>query len=278
MQIADEWGTAVLVQKMILGNLSSNSGTGVIFTSSPFNGDSGFNLYGDFSLCSQGEDVVSGLVNTLPISEYQRKNHYRNCILSLESGFPYIYEALNSYAKQLIEQHGFVHQEIEFTFESAHPASLYILQTRNQNLKKQKYYSRFIQSPNEMKLVGHGIGVSGGPLTGLLACDMEDMKQIKMEKPNAKIILVRPDTVPDDIPLIFVCDALITDKGGITSHAAVAAASLGKVCIVKCRGLNVQESEKKCTINGHTFMSGDELSIDGSLGNIYEGFYEISII
>jgi pyruvate,orthophosphate dikinase len=129
-----------------------------------------------------------------------------------------------------------------------------------------------------MKLVGHGIGVSGGPLTGLLACDMEDMKQIKMEKPNAKIILVRPDTVPDDIPLIFVCDALITDKGGITSHAAVAAASLGKVCIVKCRGLNVQESEKKCTINGHTFMSGDELSIDGSLGNIYEGFYEISII
>ncbi|MEL7655138.1 MAG: PEP/pyruvate-binding domain-containing protein, partial [Bacillota bacterium] len=75
MQIADEWGTAVIVQKMILGNLSSNSGTGVVFTNSPFNGKTGINLYGDFALCSQGEDVVSGLVNTLPITEKQRKQY-----------------------------------------------------------------------------------------------------------------------------------------------------------------------------------------------------------
>lgn len=276
MQIADEWGTAVLVQKMILGNLSSNSGTGVVFTSSPFNGYSGINLYGDFTLCGQGEDVVSGLVNTLPITEYQRKNHYNDCSLSLESGFPQIYKALNGYAKQLIEQYGFVHQEIEFTFESDNPDSLSILQTRNQNLKKQKSYSRFIQSPKEMKLVGYGIGVSSGALTGLLAFDMEDMERLKQKKPDAKIILVRPDTVPDDIPLIFVCDGLITGKGGVTSHAAVTAASLGKVCIVKCRGLIVKETEKICIINGHTFIPGDEISIDGGLGNIYEGNYEIS--
>lgn len=275
MQIADKWGTAVLVQKMILGNLSSNSGTGVVFTSSPFDGYSGINLYGDFSLCSQGEDVVSGLVNTLPISEYQRKNHYSDCSLSLESGFPKVYEALNYYARQLIEQQGFVHQEIEFTFEADRPDNLYILQTRNQKLKKQKSYASFVQAPNEMKLAGYGIGVSSGVLSGLLAFDMEDMKRLKEKNPDAKIILVRPDTVPDDIPLIFICDGLITGKGGVTSHAAVTAAGLGKVCIVKCRGLNVNESEKKCTLNGHTFMSGSNISIDGSLGNIYEGSYEI---
>jgi len=275
MQIADEWGTAVLVQKMILGNLSSNSGTGLLFTSSPFSGSSGISLYGDFSLCSQGEDVVSGLVNTLPISEYQRRHHYSDCSLSLESGFPQIYKTLNRYAKQLIEQQGFVHQEIEFTFEKDDPDSLYILQTRNQNLKKNKSFSGFLQPPNEMKLVGHGIGVSSGVLSGLLAFDMEDIKLLKEKKPDAKIILVRPDTVPDDIPLIFICDGLITAKGGVTSHAAVTAAGLGKVCIVKLRGLNVKESEKSCIINGHAFMPGDKISIDGSLGNIYEGQYEI---
>lgn len=275
MQIASEWGTAVLVQKMVLGNFSPKSGTGVVFTCNPFNGSSDINLYGDFSLCSQGEDVVSGLVNTLPVSEYQRKNHYKNCSFSLESGFPQIYNALNIYARKLIEQYGFVHQEIEFTFESDNPGSLYILQTRNQNFKKKKSHSSFILSPDEMKLIGHGIGINRDVISGQLAFDMEDMKQLKKKNPDAKIILVRPDTVPDDIPLIFVCDGLITCRGGVTSHAAVTAASLGKVCIVKCSSLKVNETEKKCSINGHTFKTGDNISIDGRLGNIYEGSYEI---
>ncbi|MGI6731626.1 MAG: PEP/pyruvate-binding domain-containing protein [Anaerovoracaceae bacterium] len=275
MQIADEWGSAIIVQKMILGNLSSNSGTGVVFTSSPFSGYSGINLYGDFALCSQGEDVVSGLVNTLPISERQRKKHYSESSLSLESGFPEIYNALKEYAKQLIEQYGFVHQEIEFTFESEHVEDLYILQTRNQQLRKQQSYGGFLLSPHEMKMVGHGIGVSSGVVSGFLAIDESDMKELKEKHPGAKIILVRPDTVPDDIPLIFSCDGLVTSKGGVTSHAAVTAAGLGKVCIVKCGGLQVDEVEKKCIINGHVFVSGDPISIDGGLGNVYAGNYEI---
>jgi pyruvate,orthophosphate dikinase len=209
-----------------------------------------------------------------PISEEQRRNHYSDCSLSLESAFPQIYEALNWHARELIEQYGFVHQEIEFTFETDNPDGLYILQTRNQNLKKQKSLSGFMHSPNEMKLIGHGIGVSSGVLSGLAAFDMKDMEMLKEKNPDAKIILIRPDTVPDDIPLIFLCDGLVTGKGGITSHAAVTAASLGKVCIVKCSGLTVRESEKKCIINGHTFLPGDCISIDGSLGNIYEGGYE----
>lgn len=278
LQIADDWGTAVVVQKMVLGNRSARSGTGVVFTSSPFNGCSGINLYGDFALCSQGEDVVSGLVNTLPISETQRKRDYRDSSLSLESGFPKIYAALVNYARRLIEEYGFVHQEIEFTFESENAEDLYILQTRNQNLKKQTSLSTFLPTPNEMELVGHGIGMSSEVLSGLLAFDMADMEALKKACPDAKIILVRPDTVPDDIPLIFVCDGLITAKGGVTSHAAVAAASVGKVCIVKCKGLEVNDFRKECTINGHFFKSGDSISIDGGLGNIYKGNYEIGTI
>ncbi len=273
MQIANEWGTAVLVQKMVLGNLSAKSGTGVVFTNSPFNEYSGISLYGDFAICSQGEDVVSGLVNPLPITERQRKEYHKDISLSLESGFPEIYKALNQYAANLIEKYGFVHQEIEFTFESDNAENLYILQIRNQNLKKQKPSSGFTVPLNQMKLAGHGIGVGSGALSGLLAFDMNDIKKIRKKCNDSKIILARPDTVPDDIPLIFECDGLITGKGGITSHAAVTAVNLGKVCIVNCKGLKIYETEKNCLINGHHFKAGDEIAIDGDLGNIYEGNY-----
>lgn len=277
LQIADEWGTAVVVQKMILGNLSANSGTGVVFTNSPFNGKSGINLYGDFALCSQGEDVVSGLVNTLPITERQRKQYHSDSSFSLESAFPEIYEKLLSVAKEMIEQRGYTHQEIEFTFESSHPDSLYILQTRNQNLKKQKTQCRFASEISDMKLIGSGIGISGGAMSGVLAFDMEDIDRIRKKNPEEKIILVRPDTVPDDIPLIFNCDGLITAKGGATSHAAVTAASLGKVCIVSCKSLIVDDVEKRCSFNGGHYSPGSSISIDGNLGFIYEGSYKIRI-
>lgn len=278
LQIADEWGTAVLVQKMVLGNRSMRSGTGVIFTSSPFNGCSGIHLYGDFTLCSQGEDVVSGLVNTLPISEDQRKDKFVEASISLESEFPKIYQALEKDAIRLIETYGFVHQEIEFTFESEEAKDLYILQTRNQKLKKETSFSSFLPSPQEMELIGHGIGMSSEVLSGRLAFDLEDMERFKAEDPNEEIILVRPDTVPDDIPLIFVCDGLITAKGGVTSHAAVAATSIGKICIVQCRGLIVNETMKECHINDYTLRSGDAISIDGNLGNIYKGHYPIGYL
>jgi len=277
LQIADEWGTAVVVQKMILGNLSASSGTGVVFTNSPFNGKSGINLYGDFALCSQGEDVVSGLVNTLPITERQRKQYSSDSTISLESAFPDIYEKLLSIAKEMIDQHGYTHQEIEFTFESHHPDSLYILQTRNQNLKKQKNQSRFVTSLDKMKLIGSGIGISGGALSGTMAFDMDDIEKIRKKNPKEKIILIRPDTVPDDIPLIFNCDGLITAKGGATSHAAVTAASLGKVCIVSCKSLVVDDVKKRCSVNGGNYAPGDKVSIEGNLGFIYEGFHEVRI-
>jgi pyruvate,orthophosphate dikinase len=102
---------------------------------------------------------------------------------------------------------------------------------------------------------------------------MEDMQLRKSAAPNEHYILVRPDTVPDDIGMIFECDGLITARGGVTSHAAVAASRLGKVCIVNCREMVVSESEQFCEINGVVLNSGDKVAIDGSLGIIYSGHY-----
>ncbi len=278
LQIADEWGTAVIVQKMALGNISGSSGTGVVFTHDPSQEKSGINLYGDFTLCSQGEDIVSGLVHTLPVSESQRKEFYSDCKTSLQSAFPGIYSALKDLAQQLIEAYGFAHQEIEFTFESEDPKDLYILQTRNQKIKKQKKITTFALAPEQMNLVGRGIGIGSGVISGILTFDMGDLKESISRNPDEKHILVRPDTVPDDIPMIFTCDGLITGKGGATSHAAVTAGSLGKVCVVNCKGLLVNETEKTCSINGFVFRSGDCLSIDGNLGNVYAGSYEIQYV
>ncbi len=104
---------------------------------------------------------------------------------------------------------------------------------------------------------------------------MEDLKKYK-ELPDNKI-LVRPDTVPDDIGMIFECDGLVTARGGATSHAAVTAVRLEKTCVVNCTQLIVNEKEKTCTINGHELKSGDKISIDGYLGNIYLGNYRVRL-
>lgn len=277
MQIAGGWGTAVLVQKMILGNKSKRSGTGVVFTSSPFvkNPSAGITLYGDFVLCSQGEDVVSGLVHTLPITEKQRQAHYKESPLSLESGFPKIYAKLRENAVKLIETYGFAHQDIEFTFESDDAADLYLLQIRNQNLKNQKTQLYFETSPPLHKVLGRGIGISPDLLSGVLAFDYEDILHIKEEMPGKKIILARPDTVPDDIPLIFECDGLLTARGGATSHAAVTAANLGKACIVGVTNLSVDELNKTCTIGTHQLVVGDPVTLNGQNGQLFHGHYKI---
>lgn len=278
LQIANEWGTAVIVQKMVLGNISSSSGTGVVFTHNPNYNSPGVNLYGDFTLRSQGEDIVAGLVHTLPITESQRKEYYRDCATSLEQLFPEIYKRLLSLSTQLIEKHGFNHQEIEFTFESARPEGLYILQTRDQKIQDQKKVPIFSIPSEEMKLVGRGIGIGGGALCGILSFNMEDLQNHIKIYPGKKHIVVRPDTVPDDIPMAFICDGLITCRGGATSHAAVTASSLGKVCIVNCRDLYVNELKKECIIGGITFKSGDTISIDGTHGSIFAGSYPVEYL
>lgn len=275
LQIADEWGTAVVVQKMVLGNISNSSGSGVVFTHNPKQNMPGVDLYGDFTLRSQGEDIVSGLVHTLPVTETQRHELNNGGMISLELSFPNIYKRLIELSTQLIEAYGFNHQEIEFTFESDRPEDLYILQVREQKITKQEKLPVFENVPEGMKPVGRGIGIGGGAISGILSFDMEDLITYKNKYKDEKHIIVRPDTVPDDIPMIFICDGLITGKGGATSHAAVTAVNLGKVCIVNCKDLYVNEFKKECTIGGVTFKSGDRISIEGQLGNIYMGSYHV---
>ena len=275
LEIADQWGTAVLVQKMVMGNRSKRSGSGVAFTHNPKLKKPGINLYGDFTLCSQGEDIVAGLVYTLPISEGQRTDGYFDSEISLELAFPAIYKRLQEIATDLIEAHGFNNQEIEFTFESDQPDDLYILQIREQNITEHKEKAFFATPLEEMKLIGKGIGVGGGCLSGIVSFDMEDLIDNKQKHPDSAHILIRPDTVPDDIQMIFMCDGLVTSRGGVTSHAAVAAEKLGKVCIVNCQKLIVNDIEKKCSIDGYIIKKGDSISIDGTVGSIYYGYYPI---
>lgn len=274
LQIADEWGTAVIVQKMVLGNLHYHSGTGVMFTHAPDLEQPGINLYGDFTFCSQGEDIVAGLVNPLPITERQRKASVDKNE-SLQQRLPGIYQRLLEIAEDLTEKHGFSHQEIEFTFESENPEDLYILQTRDQDIRKPDLSFVFDCKPAELKLLGRGIGLGRGVLNGILAFDMRDLEKYK--DLNDQKILVRPDTVPDDIGMIFECDGLITARGGATSHAAVTAARLDKTCVVNCSDMVVNEKDKTCTFNGQTLHPGDKIAIDGNLGNIYLGNYPVKL-
>jgi len=274
LQIADEWGTAVVVQKMILGNLDTHAGTGVVFTQNPIAARPGVHLYGDFTFCSQGEDIVGGLVYTSPVSENQRKQ-LKIKRKSLQSSVPEIYKRVRQIAVDMIENHGYGPQEIEFTFESENPDDVYILQTRDLYVQKRSLIDVFNLSQDKMNRVGRGIGIGGGAMNGILAFDMDDIERFAMEFPDKNHILVRPDTVPDDIGMIFECHGLLTAKGGATSHAAVTAVRLGKVCIVNCTQLLVNESKKECTINGTKFKSGDDIAIDGYLGNIYKGNYPI---
>ncbi|MDW7738939.1 MAG: PEP/pyruvate-binding domain-containing protein [Bacillota bacterium] len=278
LQIADEWGTAVLVQKMVMGNRSKRSGSGVAFTHNPKLKKPGINLYGDFTLCSQGEDIVAGLVYPLPISESQRTENFVESEISLETSFPGIFNRLREIAVQLIEEYGFNNQEIEFTFESEDPTDLYILQIREQNIIQQEKMMIFSTPVEEMQFIGRGIGVGGGCLSGMVSFDMEDLQINRKQWPEEKHILIRPDTVPDDIQMIFICDGLVTSRGGVTSHAAVAAEKLGKVCVVNCKELMVDDRLKQCLINGFKIRARDKISIDGRVGSIYAGSYPVQYI
>ena len=271
--ISENWGTAVIVQQMIFGNLSDVSGTGVVFTQNPHRERPGVHLYGDFTMRSQGEDIVGGLVKPLPIGETQRKASGLEGP-SMQTALPEIYKKIFSIAKMLTEELGYSPQEMEFTFESDKPEDFHILQIRDQDLKLEDEVNAFVLSPSEMNQIGRGIGIGGGAMNGLVAFNDEDIKALREQYPKAQVILVRPDTVPNDIGMIFDCDGLLTARGGATSHAAVTAVRLGKVCVVSCIELQVYD-EKHCgMLNGHKLQMGDEIAIDGTLGLVYLGHYQ----
>lgn len=270
--ISENWGTAVIVQQMIFGNISEVSGTGVVFTQNPHRERPGVHLYGDFTMRSQGEDIVGGLVKPLPIGETQRKTANLEGP-SMQTALPEIYKKIYSIAKMLTEDLGYAPQEMEFTFESDKPEDFRILQIRDQDLKLEDTINAFVQSPAEMNQIGRGMGIGGGAMNGLVAFNEQDIKMLRAKYPDDNVLLVRPDTVPDDIGLIFDTDGLLTARGGATSHAAVTAVRLGKVCVVSCVELMVNDEKHCAELNGHKLSTGDKIAIDGNLGLVYLGHY-----
>lgn len=276
MGISDDWGTAVTIQRMIFGNVSRLSGSGVFFTHSPKLSSDVLRLWGDFTIGNQGEDVASGLVQTLAISNIQNEIEQRETHVTLESHFPDIYTALKNLAHELIYKKGWGPQEMEFTFESPARKDLYLLQSRDMAIRKRRKKLTFdVELLTRNNFLGHGIGIGGGAMSGRIVFDLNEINRWRREEPHISLILVRNDTVPDDILEISAADGLLTARGGLTSHAAVVAHRLGKTSVVGCDAMRVDEKQKICLFADKLLHPGDHISIDGQTGSVYQGLLKI---
>lgn len=299
MDLSDSWGTAVIVQTMVFGNRSSHSGSGVLFTSHPYRKVQRVALWGDYAYGDQGEDIVSGLVTSYPISVEQAQLDGRLVDKSLEKRFPEIYAKLLAIARELVYQKRWNPQEMEFTFESESPEDLYLLQTRDMiTIRKKEQFDVFIET-EELKssYLGNGIGVSGSAISGLAVFSEENIETLRERSANSTkhrpgveiqsgqgsggqmaelpLILIRQDTVPEDIKVISMADGLLTSRGGQTSHASVVAVRLEKTCVVGCRQMKVYESRQYCEIDGKRISFGDPVSIDGRNGRVFQGIHAV---
>ncbi|MBW2080460.1 MAG: phosphoenolpyruvate synthase [Deltaproteobacteria bacterium] len=278
MEMSDYWGTAVILQAMAYGNLAETSGSGVAFTPIHTDNIDNLNLWGDFTTGNQGDDIVSGLVTTYPISIKQQETMRLDSEMTLEKNFPEIYNALLSMTKELIYEKRWDPQEIEFTFEGPDSNRLFILQSRNMTTKRRYIVQVFVHSAElAASYLGRGIGVSGGAMTGKAVFTISEVKSLREKEPETPLILIRSDTVPDDIKKITLADGLLTAKGGQTSHAAIIAFRLDKNCIVGCKQLQVFENLGFARLNDHIIRPGDFLSIDGRNGSIYKGKHATQI-
>ncbi len=280
MDLSDAWGTAVIVQSMVYGNKSRHSGSGVLFTSHPYRKVQRVALWGDYAYGDQGEDIVSGLVASHPISVEQGELDGRDVEKSLEIRFPEIYNRLLTIARELVYQKRWNPQEIEFTFEGPEPEDLYLLQTRDMiTIKKKEQFDVFLESPAlSQSYLGNGIGVSGSALAGMAVfseAQIQEMRERFASGREARVplILIRQDTVPEDIKVIDMADGLLTSRGGQTSHASVVAVRLEKTCVVGCRKMKVYESRHICEFGSIRIGFGDAVSIDGRNGRVFQGMH-----
>lgn len=276
MGTSDDWGTAVIVQNMVYGNLYERAGSGVVFTHNPHDSLDKVALWGDYTTNNQGEDVVSGLVRTDSISLEQKRAEGRDQDHALEEGFPDIFEALRNVAKCLVYDNLWSAQEIEFTFEGPTADKFFLLQSRDMAIRHTRHYPAFVPSAQLKEAVlTKGIGVSGGALCGRAVFSPDDIRRFRTQEPNTPLILIRFDTVPEDIREISAADGLLTSRGGATSHASIVAHQLEKTCVVGCSNLMVYEKTGCVIINELRVKCGDFLSIEGQNGFVYKGKHEI---
>jgi len=277
MRVSDDWGTAVIVQAMVYGNLSGQAGSGVLFTAHPYRKVRRVALWGDYAPGDQGEDIVSGLVTSYPISVEQAEIDGRDEDMSLERRFPQVYQRLLGISRELVYDKEWNPQEIEFTFEGPEPEQLFILQTRDMiTIKKKEHLNVFVDSDLAHKaILAKGIGVSGSAMSGKAVFNEDNIRQLRLDEPETPLILIRQDTVPEDIREISLADGLVTSRGGQTSHASVVATRLEKTCVVGCRDMQVYETGEYADINGFRITFGTPIAIDGRHGLLIEGNYPL---
>ncbi|MBY0096850.1 pyruvate, phosphate dikinase [Mesobacillus maritimus] len=279
-KIPGHLGTAVNIQSMVFGNMGNDSGTGVAFTRNPSTGE--HLLYGEYLINAQGEDVVAGIRTPQPIN-------------TLKDEMPEVYEQFAATCTHL-EQHYKDMQDIEFTVERG---KLFILQTRNGKRTAQaairiavemvregfiskrdallrvdpdqlnQLLHRRIDDNFERTQLAKGLPASPGAATGAVVFDADEAELLA--KDGKKVILVRPETTPDDIHGIVAAQAVVTSRGGMTSHAAVVARGMGKACICGCEAMKIDLHEKEFYIKGTVVKEGDIITIDGGTGEVMLG-------
>jgi pyruvate,orthophosphate dikinase len=281
-RIPDEQGTAVNVQAMVFGNRADNSGTGVLFTRNPSTGKK--ELFGEFLCNAQGEDVVAGIRTPLPIE-------------GMKELMPDVFAELQQ-AAALLERHYRDMQDIEFTVEQG---KLYMLQTRSGkrsaqaavtiavDLVREKMLTerealqridashlnqllhRAIDETAPLDVIAQGLPASPGAAAGQAVFDADTAEQ--WAKSGRKVILVSPETTPEDIHGVVAAEGMLTSRGGMTSHAAVVARGMGKPCVCGCEELSIDVMAKQFTAgaSGRIVREGDWISIDGSTGRVISG-------
>lgn len=294
-KIPDEWGTAVNVQSMVFGNMGTDSCTGVAFTRNPGNGENKF--YGEYLVNAQGEDVVAGIRTPAPVNQYSMNDQSKQ-FTSLEKLMPALYKELFSYQKRL-EQHYKDMQDIEFTIEKG---KLYMLQCRvgKRNgvaavrMAAEMHKEKLIDAgtavmrvgPNQLvelllpmidpaaeliiKPIAKGLPAGPGGARGRVVFTSDEA--VAWAAKGEKVILVREETSPEDVDGMHKAQAILTTKGGMTSHAALVARGWGKCCIVGCSDIEIHADTKTFHAkNGEIIKEGDWLSLNGTKGLVYEG-------
>ncbi|MGC8596001.1 MAG: pyruvate, phosphate dikinase [Candidatus Kryptoniota bacterium] len=292
--IPDDWGTAVNVQAMVFGNMGETSATGVAFTRNPATGDSHF--YGEWLPNAQGEDVVAGIRTPNPINEVGKSEHNQH-LPSLEKAMPRVYRELYNIRNRL-EKHYKDMLDLEFTIQEG---KLWMLQCRvgkrngpaavkmavdmykERLIKKEEAVLRVTPSQldellhpivdpsaeKETKPIVKGLPAGPGGATGQIVFTAADA--VEWAKDGKQVILVREETNPEDIEGMRAAEAILTARGGMTSHAALVARGWGKCCIVGASAVKIDLESKSFTVDGQTFKEGDWLTLNGTKGYVYAG-------
>jgi pyruvate,orthophosphate dikinase len=292
--IPDEWGTAVNVQSMVFGNMGEDSATGVAFSRNPATGEASF--YGEWLVNAQGEDVVAGIRTPNPLNEATRGEQDKN-LPSLETAMPKVYKELDAIRRKL-EKHYRDMQDIEFTIEKGRlwmlqcrigkrngPAAVRMAvdMVREKLIKKPEAVTRVTPAQldellhpiidpaveKDQRVLARGLPAGPGGATGQVVFTAADA--VNWNREGKKVILVREETNPEDVEGMRAAQAILTQRGGMTSHAALVARGWGKCCIVGCGALHVDLARKEFHIGANLFHEGDWITLNGTRGNVYAG-------